>query len=322
MTPTPQQLRDAHCWFRGDRAPGDTDMTAFKREARYRQHQWAVRQGITEFGGHTNTKRGIAAGGPATIPNGTKLTEADAAAGRNFLSAAVLEQVNKRLRQPQHDQTLDPNRLQRDLLSSMPMAFNLFGEACSHPQSKEALTRLLAPGVAVNADSTEIVFEWSPDRRSPEYTRDRTAFDVAILIGPDTGPRAVVGVETKYHEDARPDRAPSEEQQRFLEALAEDSGAFVTGWRNAIEGTPLRQIWRDHLLALSLRQHPQRWTAASRYVLIYPARNTSYANLAREYALQLAVPESFSGVPLEDVVAAAYAHDPAAGRRFRERYLW
>lgn len=150
---------------------------------RYRQHLWAKAEGITRFGAHTNTRKSIAAGRPALIPNGTRLTDQDGDAGKNFLSSTVLQVVQERIAHPQPHEMLNVDRLQRDQLSSMRMAFNLFGEASRHPESMQALARLLAPGVAADRTPMDIVFEWSPRRRSPAYTRDRTAFDVALRIG-------------------------------------------------------------------------------------------------------------------------------------------
>lgn len=319
MTVALEQLRQADCLFSSDRVPHDPQMTAFKREARYRQHLWAKSQGITQFGTHANTPAGVAAGGPERIPNGTKLTDTDAESGANFLSPKIWDVVQKRIAEPQPLQTLDPDRLRRDLLSSMPMAFNLFGEATANPEARLALAQLFAPDVTLDPAHVDIVFEWSPQRRSPMYTRDRTAFDVAIRIG--DGPQTVVGIETKYHEDAKLDREASPEQQDFLIGIAESSGAFKPGWQDKVLATPLRQVWRDHLLALSMRNHPNLWTSATRYVLIYPAGNCSYATVADEYQAVLASSGSFRALTLEQVVDSAFAHDKHLAERFKSRYL-
>lgn len=227
----------------------------------------------------------------------------------------------------QKSETLDDVRLRRDLLSSMPMAFNLFGEASLNEESQRALADLLAPG----ADGPiEIGFEWSPERRSERYTRDRTAFDVAIRVGDTSGPRTVVGIETKYHEHSAPEKKPKpegmqryQEQTDFLVGIAERSDAFDDGWQAEVLTTDLRQIWRDHLLALSMREHLDEWTAATRYVLLYPSRNVSYLDAVGRYA-RLLKPggTSFEAFAIEDVLGAAFAHGGPTKQAFRERYLW
>lgn len=323
MIPTERQLLAAHCLFDTDRATG-TEMTAFKRTARYRQHLWALDQGIEEFGTHKNSKARIAAGEPAQVLNGTKLSDLDANLGKNFLSTAIRDVAERRVENKQPGQTLQVGRLRRDLLSSMPMAFNLFGEASLRDESKKALSELLAPG----ADGpVEIDFEWSPERGSENYTRDRTAFDVTLKIG--AGPKTVVGIETKYHEHSAREATPNPKRQdrwdnqtKFLRAIANRSGVFEPGWEAAVLDTDLRQIWRDHLLALSMREHPAKWTAATRYVLIYPEGNGSYRDAAERYTKILTRgSDSFAYLTVEGVLDAAFAHG-GSKERFAKRYLW
>ena len=324
-----QDLVDAHCWFTADRADSPR-MTAFKREARWRQHLWATRQlRITEFGHHR-------AGGPGPgghdVPNGTKLPPSALETGANFLSDAILAAVEDRLRQPQPHQTLDTTRLRGDLLSSMPMAFNLFGEAAASG-AVDARSALAATfGLpAERAQRSSILFEWSPGRRDPDYTRDRTAFDVVLRLDLATGPPIVAGIETKYHEHCARELVPKSqtsaqrrsEQTDFLVGIAETSGVFRAGWKDAILTTGLRQIWRDHLLVLSMRQHPERWDTRSCYVLIYPARNISFCEVATSYQeLLIDGDESFVSRTLEDVLEPAFPAGSPTRTQFIGRYLW
>jgi hypothetical protein len=322
--PTDQDLRSAGCLFSTDRV-GGPKTAAFKRAARWSQHRWAVDElGITKFGTHKGREKG-GDGAPVQVLNGTKLTEADAAAGENFLSEAIHDVVEQRLQQRGDEvkfQTLEPTRLRRDLLSSMPMAFNLFGEASLHPESRDALAVLF--GVA--AGPSDIVFEWSPGRRDRDYTRDRTAFDVALRIGDPREPRTVVGIETKYHEHSALEAMPKgsttyEGQTAFLVTKANASGVFVDGWQGTVLDSDLRQIWRDHLLALSMRDHDQ-WSETTRYVLIYPSANPSFASAVERYAAQLKPGDnSFASFTIEDVLDAAFAHGGPTKDKFHRRYL-
>ncbi len=324
-----QDLVDADCWFTADLADSP-EMTAFKREARWRQHLWATRRlGITEFGHHR-------VGGPGpdgrVVRNGTKLPGSAPETGANFLSVAILTAVEDRLGHPQPHQTLDTTRLRGDLLSSMPMAFNLFGEAAATGafDARGALAATFGLP-AESAQESSIQFEWSPGRRDPDYTRDRTAFDVVLRLDPASGPPIVVGIETKYHEHCAREPVPKSEvaarrrseQTDFLVGIAETSGVFRAGWQDAVLTTGLRQIWRDHLLVLSMRQHPERWDARSRYVLIHPGRNISFSEAARSYQqLLIDGDESFISRTLEDVLVPAFPAGSPTQDHFAERYLW
>lgn len=331
MTVSKQDLIDADCWFDVDKT-SDAEMTAFKREARWRQHRWAVEEhGISSFGTHRGrrTDPDIA---PDDIVNGTKLLDQDADAGMNFLSPAIHEVAKDRVLAKQPAETLEPKRLSRDLLSSMPMAFNLFGEA-SLPENDVSRKQLAALFGVELQDLSEIIFEWSGARSHPDYTNDRTAFDVALfLIGPK-GPRTAIGIETKYHEHSTKEKKPSpsnpdavarwDRQTEFLVNIANRSQVFKDGWERDVLDTDLRQIWRDHLLALSMRQHPSRWTKETRYVLLYPEGNVSFRDAAERYADVLVKGDtSFQAITIDKVIDAAFAHGGETAQRFRQRYLW
>ncbi|MFL6133113.1 MAG: hypothetical protein ACJ72A_09930, partial [Nocardioidaceae bacterium] len=112
--------------------------------------------------------------------------------------------------------------------------------------------------------------EWSSGRRSPEYTGDQTAFDVALAFG-RTDAEILVGIETKYHEWAEPEDVPhpTERLPRYRD-IAETSGIFKPDWERRILGKPTQQIWRDELLLLSLLQHDSSRWVGGHYVLVHP----------------------------------------------------
>src|SRR4051812_14598392 len=112
MTVDKATLQAANCWFSVDRVP-NREMTAFKREARYRQSKWRDRHGYAA-GTHRNSRRAVAAGGPETIPNGTRLDVLSREQGVNFLSDKIRDTVRDRLDTPQDHQTLNVDRLRGD----------------------------------------------------------------------------------------------------------------------------------------------------------------------------------------------------------------
>lgn len=93
-----------------------------QREARWRQHRWTVDvMSVTSLGSHDG-RRTDPDLPPEQVANGTKLLDQDADAGTNFLPTSILEVAQARVSadNKQIHQTLDGNRLFRDLLSSMP----------------------------------------------------------------------------------------------------------------------------------------------------------------------------------------------------------
>ena len=212
-------------------------------------------------------------------------------------------------------------RLWSDLLSSMPMCFNLFGELWDAPEA--ATTALKGWFADVPGAVGELRFEWSPARLDPSYLGNRSAFDVAFLLDLPGGARGVVGVETKYHEHAHVEARPRPDRlQRYVD-VTERSGLFQPGWEGLLVGTDLQQLWLDHLLALSMDQHHAgHWTWA-RFVLVHPVGNSSFADAADRYLRVLTDPATFQVRTLEQLLLDTPGVLPKTlVASFRERYLW
>lgn len=317
VPPTRAELEAAHCWTSVDRVAGAPAMTAFKRTARIRQAHWREAQGLP-IGCH----RGRTKDGVREIPNGTKIEQHHAeSTGANFLTLAARSAVEYRLANPEPNQTLDERRLSTDLLSSMPMCFNLFGDAWADKASGRALDAL-----GIEADLVDVRFEWSPGRRDRAFLNNRTAFDVALLVEDGAG-LGVIGIETKYHEhavaEAVPKRHddPTEDRLNRYEEAHHASGVFVDGALEQILGTDLQQLWLDHLLVLAMLQHPSNDWRWGRAILVAPARNTSFADAAERYSKLLTDATTFQYRTIESLLDDGLLQ-PDEAEAFRDRYLW
>ncbi len=300
----------AHCWFDVDRVPHDPATTEWKRRARWRQTRWREARDLP-IGAQPYR------GGPDATPVGSRLELAFAReTGANFITPGAVEAVRARLASPEQHQTLAEDRLWADLLSSMPLCFTLFG----------ALTDESARRRAVDAwwpDAPKghvcVRFEHSPGRRDPTFLGNRSAFDAAFEIG-DGEELGIVGIETKYHEHAVAEARPKPAALARYVEVTERSAAFVDDWRSRILGTDLQQIWLDHLLVLSMLQHPsKRWTWG-RFVLAFPKANPSFAAAATRYGELLRDRSTFEMRTIEDLASPVVLGEEAA-RGFRDRYL-
>ena len=156
-----------------------------------------------------------------------------------------------------------------------------------------------------------------------DQVRGQPAFDAAILLDLAEGRRGVIGIETKYHEHIKRERTPHENKRlpRYRD-VTERSGVFRPGWESKLIGTDLQQIWLDHLLALSMLQHPSgEWTWC-RFVVVYPAANASVAKAVARYADVLQDASTFQTHTIEDLLDTHCLHSPSTESRFRDRYLW
>jgi hypothetical protein len=308
---TKDQLVAEHCWFRVDAVPGQPEMTAFKRRARLGQARWRQSEGLA-MGGQLQP-------GGARTPVGSRLDlEAARVSGANFLSDRIAAAVRHRLAHPEPDEMLNRERLWSDLLSSMPMCFNLFGELW---EDRERATVALGTWLTdVPGTVREVRFEWSPGRLEPHYLGNRSAFDAAFVLGLPDGGHGVVGFECKYHEHAKAEKPPGPDRMHRYREVTERSGVFVAGWEAQVVATDLQQLWLDHLLVLSMAQHPSQLWSWVRFVLVHPAGNTSFLDAANRYTAVLADPTTFQVRTVEELVSAPGALPRSLASRFEARY--
>lgn len=92
----------------------------------------------------------------------------------------------------------------------------------------------------------------------------------------------IVGVVTAYHgvnkrQPPKPDRLPRHRE------ITERSRIFNPGAIDAVNGTELIHIWLEHLLVLSMLQHPSPTWRWGRLVVVHPACNTDFAEACDRY---------------------------------------
>ena len=289
-------------------------MTEFRRRLRYHQAQWR------EANGHPIGSQPIAPppdGGPARLV-GSRLPLAYASeTGANFLTAGALDAARARTSAIEPHQSFDHQRLWADPLSSAAMAFNLFGDLAADLGLADRAVHTWwpdAPGTVC-----EVRFAHSPGRLDRAYLGNLIAFDVAFVLDLDDGTQGIVGVDTRYHEPIKralpkPTRLP-----RYLE-VTERSGVFGSGAIDAVNGTDLLVMWLEHLLLLSMLQHPSGTWSWGRYVVVHPAGNTDFADACARYRALLVDQSTFASVTVEELLDAGAVPTPTVAA-LRDRYL-
>jgi hypothetical protein len=313
---TDHELIAHHCLEAVDKVPGDPETTAFKRRARLHQSLWREARGL-EIGSQPMCPQ---PGQPAR-PLGSRIALHVARQSEaNFLYEEARRAARDRLASLQPHQTLDEDRLYCDLLSSMPMCFNLLGVLQADMAMADRAVHAWWPDVPGKVCAVR--FEWSPGRRLPgQYLENRSAFDVAFELDLGNARRGILGVETKYHEHCKQERVPgSDRLERYREVTAR-SGVMSPESMATIPGTDLQQIWLDHLLALSMLQHASGTWAWAGFVLVHPARNPSFARAAGRYMGALTDRSSMRVSTVESLLAVDVL-PTAVASAFAERYLW
>ncbi len=234
----------------------------------------------------------------------------------NFLTPGVARAVAEAKQVP--GALISAPRIYDNMLSSQPLAFNLFAELQQDLQLAGVVGRTLWPDLVDSVES--IRFEWSPGRGDPRFLGNRSAFDVAWLCRDRSGAPTLVGIEVKYHEDMTQDPGSPGQNPRYS-AVAASSGAFREPEDPALQALPLRQVWFDHLLALSMTG-PGGLVTHSRFVLLAPAINEAASSVDVRYRRHLQDALTYERRTLEEV-AAVIASSTAADwiAAFQQRYL-
>jgi hypothetical protein len=308
-----QELEAVHCWEADDRVPGRPELTAFRRQLRYHQSRWRESK-AHPIGSQPITPK---PGGAARLV-GSRLPLAYAQeTGANFLMAGALDAARARTSIIEPHQSFDHQRLWADLLSSVSMSFNLFGDLAADLGLADRAVHTWWPDTPGTV--SEIRFAHSPGRLDPAWLGNLVAFDVGFVLDLGDGTQGIVGVVTAYHDVNRRQPPKPSRLPRYRE-ITDRSGFFAPGAIEAVNGTELIHIWLDHLLVLSMLQHPSSAWRWGRLVVVYPAGNTDFADACSRYRALLADQSTFASATAEELLDAGALPAPTAAA-FRDRYL-
>ena len=246
--------------------------------------------------------------------------------GKNFLMKETFEYAQKRVAEKSKNETIDGFRLFNNLLSSQPMAFNLFHPLMLLLKQDPAMVTLAVRSVFRNFpvfEVTEIGLEFIPTPIE-NYTNDKSAMDAYIRFVDNKGGKHIIAIETKYTDVLGVNEASHCEEQKHMLI---DTGLFSADFEELLMGgkVKLTQIYRN--LLLTERYRMVEGLKDSYSVVLSPKEHPSTEEeigsvteyLKPEYAYKL------SAVTLEDFVDAMIQYLPEyyaqVYERFRGRYL-
>jgi hypothetical protein len=312
-SPSQAELEAAHCWEADDRVPGRPAMTEYRRRLRYHQAQWRE-----DHGHPIGTQPILPRPGVPVRPVGSRLPlDYGRDTGAGFLTAAALASARTRAAIAEPHQSFDHQRLWADLLSSAALSFNLFGDLAADLASADRAVHTWWPDVPGTV--CDVRFAHSPGRLDPGYLNSLRAFDVAFLLDVGDGQRAVIGVDTNYHERNKVEQPKPRNAVRNME-VCDRSGAFAPTARQLLGRTDLAVMWLEHLLLHSMLQHESGTWTWGRYVVVYPEGNVDLADAVARYRAHLALDATYATITVEELLAAG-ALSVTATTAVRDRYL-
>jgi hypothetical protein len=289
-------------------------MTAFRQRTRLHQARWREAHGHP-IGSQPNAPRP----GVHARPVGNRLRLPYAReTGATFLTEAALDAARARTSFVEPHQTFDHQRLWADLLSSETLAFNLFGDLAADLRRADRALHAWMPDAPGRL--SDVRFAHSPGRLEPEWLNSLRAFDAAFVINRDHGTLGIVGIDVKYHERLKPEQPKPTNLRRYRQ-VHDRSGAFRPHAFDAVKGrSEFCLIWLEHLLLLSMLQHPSGTWTWGRYLVVHPAGNPDMAGLSAGYRELLVDPSTFASMTIEELLDAGDL--PATTTvALRERYL-
>ena len=238
--------------------------------------------------------------GAGPRPNSTRrygnmLRREDGAKGLNFLTSAIFQIAQRRIAEGKG--TVEPFRLLHNMLSSQPMCFNLFGPLVDDLDLATLLWQALLPGEVGRV--TRVLIEYAPEPAA-EYLNDRTAFD-AYVEYLDTADRpAFTGIEVKLSEPFSQKRYDGPAYRRWMQRS--DAPWRPEAWDQVAEVSH-NQLWRDHLLGISMINHRDSQFHHGRLMLVRHPGDHHCLSVVQEYQDLLKNEEdTFIDMPLDRLI--------------------
>lgn len=218
------------------------------------------------------------------------------------------ERARERLEQGSGAGLIQEARLRRNLLSSQPLCFNLFGYLAADAGALLPWVKTWSPGAHA---VTEVELEWAPQ----EGAVARSAFDAFITYETDEGNQGFLGIECKYAEDLSKSQR-GDAAEKFLNATRE--GGWKPGAEEALDRNGLRQFWYNTLLAQRVLQGG-RFVEGRSLVVALAADSKARAAVA-DVREQLQDHDFLGFDSLENIVGSVAGHDRWKDT-FTRRYL-
>jgi hypothetical protein len=281
--------------------------------ARMRLHQSWYREAVLQL---------PAGKGPlasSTEIRGSMLRPEDAERGSNFLTPEIHRVVRERLREG--GRNVERFRLLHNMLSSQPMCFNLFGPLV---HDLELATQVFQAVPELEVDRVLAVkLEFAPVP-TEEYLADGTSFDAYVEYAHRDGSLAFVGIETKLTDGFSRKVCDKLAYRRWMQG---PRAPWRPGAASSVANVEHNQLWRDHLLAIAMRDHSAQRYGHGALMLVRHPLDSSGAAIARGYHQLLCESDpSFIDTPMDQLVGrwrAALGSDERGAwlTSFNQRYL-
>lgn len=256
--------------------------------------------------------------------------------GANFLEKYIFEHAKERIRDRKPYETFDEDRMFNNLLSSQPMAFNLFCPLRKLlEENQEAATeaiRKALPHYSI-AMVTAVELEFIPYNYQ-NLTGDKSAMDAIIKYRNFEGKECFIAIETKYSENLGSNTASFmklsgekyEEKKNVYFEKIHDLNLFLPDIESKLRSkdVKLTQLYRNFILS---ETYGKKEGYISHSIVLAPARHPSTVKEIETLQSQLLpqCKDKIREVHLEDFVDSLIKETGGEYKKvfgkFKKRYL-
>jgi len=240
--------------------------------------------------------------------------------GANFLTKGIFDIVKQEVQNKHIDKkVIKEPRIWNNLLSSQPLAFNVFGELKLDLKLATSIFKALYPDRKIK-NVIAIEFEYSPGRKNLKYTGDSSAFDVFVIYENELAENCFFGIEVKYAENLFDEPA---KHKMTYEEISIQSEIFNMTMLDKLKEKPIQQIWRDHLLALSMFIKNKDYKIGD-FIYLYPSDNHNCKSGIEQYFKTFINRKEnyFKPLTLEKLIATIKTFSLESwAKEFEDRYL-
>ncbi len=237
----------------------------FKAAARLHQSQFRENELKVGYNGHKNI-----------------LTDTDAEAKLNYYDGLNVTKALRKRYGKKPSLTRDAN-----MLRSEHIPFNMLAPLRTSPL---VANRIIKNAFGLESDAPyKIKIEFAPKPKQ-EHLNDATSFDTFIRYTDRLGKKIGLGIEVKYTEKGYPfgktERQNVENKKSPYWQVTRDSSVFFDDNNPKLHKDEFRQLWRNHLLGLSMCQlssDNENKLDDFYSIILYPSGNQHFNKVIREY---------------------------------------
>jgi DNA polymerase IIIc chi subunit len=247
--------------------------------------------------------------------------------GSNFISKEAFRFAKERVHDKQTNKNIliEEYRLFNNMLSSMPMCFNMLADLrqllINDPQEAHKVLRASFPELKWAYELIYVDVEFIPVDIE-NYTNDKSAFDGMLLVKDQNGKKGLISIETKYT-DVLGDNVAKDKSTK--NDLIDKYKIFKPEYADKLKSEGYKQIHRNYLLTYAYAKRNKTPHFAN--VVISPSFDP-YSNEEIEEVINALSkqPESLFKIDLETYVERNISKDLNSKyikimKRFKQRYL-